>query len=81
MPVRQSSETKALQVIGVLAFPAKAEFGLLSAELPDRWPSLTPDCHAAHWFEREIAEQWGIVPDGHPWLKPIRFEPPVVAQA
>src|SRR5207245_2001966 len=27
----------------------------------------------AHWFEREIAEQWGLRPNGHPWLKPIRF--------
>ena len=27
----------------------------------------------AHWFEREIAEQWGVRPEGHPWLKPIRF--------
>ncbi len=37
--------------------------------------SLTPDCPQAHWFEREIAEQWGVVPLGHPWLKPIRFHP------
>jgi Ni,Fe-hydrogenase III large subunit len=26
-----------------------------------------------HLFEREIAEQWGAVPRGHPWLKPVRF--------
>jgi Ni,Fe-hydrogenase III large subunit len=39
----------------------------------DRFPSLTPDCPQVHWFEREIAEQYGVVPDGHPWLKPIRF--------
>jgi Ni,Fe-hydrogenase III large subunit len=24
-------------------------------------------------FEREIAEQWGVKPEGHPWLKPVRF--------
>ena len=35
--------------------------------------SLTPQCPQAHWFEREIAEQYGIIPEGHPWLKPIRF--------
>jgi Ni,Fe-hydrogenase III large subunit len=39
------------------------------------WPSLTPECPAAHWFEREMAEQWNLVPEGHPWLKPIRFQP------
>jgi Ni,Fe-hydrogenase III large subunit len=44
------------------------------ATLVDReYPALTPDCPAAHWFEREIAEQCGVRPQGHPWLKPIRF--------
>ncbi|MFP5257678.1 MAG: NADH-quinone oxidoreductase subunit C [Acidobacteriota bacterium] len=37
------------------------------------YPSLTPQCPQCHWFEREIFEQWGILPEGHPWLKPIRF--------
>jgi len=26
-----------------------------------------------HMFEREIAEQFGIKPDGHPWLKMVRY--------
>src|SRR5437016_2563141 len=39
----------------------------------DRFESLTPDCPQVHWFEREIAEQWGVRPEGHPWLKPMRF--------
>jgi Ni,Fe-hydrogenase III large subunit len=39
----------------------------------DAYPALTPDCPQAHLFEREIAEQWGIRPEGHPWLKPVRF--------
>jgi len=40
---------------------------------PGPFPSLTPDCPQAHLFEREIAEQFGIEPAGHPWLKPVRF--------
>ncbi len=49
----------------------------LTVDLPEnRYPSLTPACPQAHWFEREIHEQWGIVPEGHPWLKPIRFHAP-----
>jgi Ni,Fe-hydrogenase III large subunit len=44
-----------------------------TTEVGDRYPALTPECPQAHWFEREIAEQWGVVPEGHPWLKPIRF--------
>ena len=39
----------------------------------DRYPSLTPDCLQAHLFEREIAENGGPLPEGHPWLKPVRF--------
>jgi len=41
----------------------------------DEFPSMTPECHEVHLFEREIAEQWGVVPKGHPWLKPVRFHP------
>ena len=37
--------------------------------------SITPDCPQAHLFEREIYEQCGIHPQGHPWLKPVRFCP------
>jgi Ni,Fe-hydrogenase III large subunit len=39
----------------------------------DRVPSLTPNCPQVHLFEREVAEQFGLVPDGHPWFKPVRF--------
>lgn len=28
-----------------------------------------------HLFEREIAEQFNLIPQNHPWLKPVRFEP------
>ncbi len=39
----------------------------------DGFPSLTPDCPQVHLFEREIAEQFGVRPEGHPWFKPVRF--------
>ena len=39
----------------------------------DAFESMTPDCPEVHLFEREIAEQYGCVPRGHPWLKPVRF--------
>ena len=42
----------------------------------DVFESLTPDCPQVHLFEREIAEQYGCVPRGHPWLKPVRFHAP-----
>jgi Ni,Fe-hydrogenase III large subunit len=39
----------------------------------DTFPSLTRDCPQVHLFEREFAEQFGIRPAGHGWLKPVRF--------
>lgn len=39
----------------------------------EAFPSLTRDCPQVHLFEREIAEQYGIEPIGHGWLKPVRF--------
>ena len=38
------------------------------------YPSLTPRHPAAQMFERELWEQLGITPTGHPWLKPVRYE-------
>ena len=35
-----------------------------------------PSVRRPHLFEREIAEQCGVVPEGHPWLKPLRRHPP-----
>jgi len=35
--------------------------------------TFTDVCPAAHWFEREIYDQFGVVPEGHPELKPLRF--------
>ena len=37
-------------------------------------PSITSACPEAHLFEREIAEQCGLVVDGHPWFKPVRYQ-------
>jgi len=39
----------------------------------DNFAALTPECPQVHLFEREIAEQFGVCPEGHPWLKPVRF--------
>lgn len=58
----------------VLADDRAGELRLLSADAGEAYPALTPDCSQAGGFEREIAEQWGVVPRGHPWLKPLRFQ-------
>jgi len=35
--------------------------------------SLTPSIPAFHIFERELHENHGLVFEGHPWLKPVRY--------
>lgn len=40
----------------------------------DGFASLTVAHPAAQMFERELWEQTGLQPNGHPWLKPVRFE-------
>ena len=37
------------------------------------YPSLTCDSPQFQRFEREIQENTGITPQGHPWPKPLRF--------
>ena len=62
----------ALRLYAVCAHPDTGELSVRSAQAGGSYPALTPDCLQAHWFERELAEQWGVRPEGHPWLKPIR---------
>ena len=61
------------QLVAVLADGRTGSLSAAVTDVAESYPALTPDCPQAHWFEREIAEQWGIRPEGHPWLKPIRF--------
>ncbi len=65
-----------VRLICVLAHGRSSTLEVCATELAEQYPALTPDCPAAHWFEREIAEQLGVRPEGHPWLKPIRFHRP-----
>lgn len=59
-------------VLAILAQDERGQLGAVATMVQDRYPALTPDCPEAHLFERELAEQYGVVPEGHPWLKPVR---------
>jgi Ni,Fe-hydrogenase III large subunit len=65
-------EDNAIKLLAVLRTD-----NLLIAETsaPDAYPSFTLECEQFHLFEREIAEQFGIKPQGHPWLKMVRYHP------
>jgi Ni,Fe-hydrogenase III large subunit len=62
-----------LRLHAIVADGSSGRFRWRTTDVDDSYPSLTPACPQLHWFEREIAEQWGVRPEGHPWLKPVRF--------
>ena len=66
----------ATRIIAILADDQRGELGATSAVVTDRYPALAPDCSEAAYFERELAEQCGVTPMGHPDLKPVRRHPP-----
>jgi Ni,Fe-hydrogenase III large subunit len=45
------------------------------AKLPENYPSLSAKRPKFNLFEREIAEQFAVRPEGHPWLKMVRYHP------
>jgi Ni,Fe-hydrogenase III large subunit len=49
------------------------ELLVATCDAPERYPALTAQCEPFHMFEREIAEQYGIFPESHPWLKMVRY--------
>ena len=69
------------RLIAILADDAHGVLAGSSTRVGERYPSLTVHCAQANRFEREIAEQCGVIPDGHPWLKPLRRHPPDHAAA
>ncbi|UFS68792.1 NADH-quinone oxidoreductase subunit C [Geomonas sp. RF6] len=64
-----------LELYALLAPKAGGQLGIASTKVSGgRLPSLTPFCPQLHLFEREIAEQYGVVFENHPWGKPVRFQ-------
>ncbi len=68
------------QIICILSFNSETE--VLLCAFPDcgRYDALTPDFPAFHIFERELYEEYGLLPVGHPWLKALRFPGEVAGQ-
>lgn len=74
------------KVVQYFAYPDKDRLKLLAVlrtdklfvagcDVPDPYPSFTRICEPFHLFEREMAEQYGIRPQGHPWMKMVRYHP------
>jgi Ni,Fe-hydrogenase III large subunit len=64
-----------LGLYALLADDSAARLWVAGAETATgaAYPAITREVPAAHVFERELWEEHGLVPEGHPWLKPVRF--------
>lgn len=67
------SGREAVRLYAVLTDDRLGVVRVVSTEALQRFTSLASLCPQLSLFEREIAEQCGLLPDGHPWLKPVRF--------
>ena len=66
-------EGDGIRLVAVLAFDADNTLAVARSEpFTGSYPALTPRHAQAHLFEREVWEQHGVTPEGHPWLKPVR---------
>ena len=65
---------KEVELWAILADDANGLLHVIKTSVAgESFPSLAAECPQVQGFEREIAEQWGLRPEGHPWLKPLRF--------
>ena len=71
-----TAEGDRCRLVAVLADDGRAALGAVTTLIDRSFPSITPQCPQAQLFEREIWEQCGPTPLGHPWLRPVRRHPP-----
>ncbi len=68
-----------IRIFAMLGKDQEGKIAIFSMNIPrdkSSFQSLTSELAQAHMFEREILEQFGITPVGHPWLKPVRRHSP-----
>ncbi len=68
-------DANGIKVLAVLSDSAGGLISITGTVFDNRdknFNSFAPDYPQTHYFECELAEQTGIVPIGHPWLRPVR---------
>jgi Ni,Fe-hydrogenase III large subunit len=71
-----TEQTGRFTLLAVLADDRAQQLRLAACQVSKSYPALSTDCPAFHWFEREIAENTGLICENHPWPKPLRFLKP-----
>ena len=69
----------AVRLFAAIARADEGDLAVVSADVGPEYAAITPECPQAQGFERDIFEQCGVRPLGHPWLKPLRFPKPLAA--
>jgi Ni,Fe-hydrogenase III large subunit len=65
-----------IRLVAVVARDAEQALAVgRSTPVTGSYAALTPRAAQAHLFERDVWERRGLVPRGHPWLKPVRAVP------
>ncbi|MGE5673299.1 MAG: NADH-quinone oxidoreductase subunit C [Mycobacterium leprae] len=76
-------EARLVQLVGVderpidgtfrlyYVFQLQGELLILRVAVADQFPSITLEVPAAHWYEREIQDMFGLIPVGHPDPRPL----------
>ncbi|HEY6837707.1 MAG TPA: NADH-quinone oxidoreductase subunit C [Geobacteraceae bacterium] len=63
-----------IALVCVLAHKGEGRLGVTRTVADEgHFPSIAALCPQVQLFEREIAEQCGLIFDDHPWFKPVRF--------
>ncbi len=70
-----SRSGKSLVLYAVLASDEDSTLSIASSDMTgcSSYPSLTPLCPKLWNFENELYEEFGIKPEGHPWIRGVRF--------
>ena len=66
-----------IRLFAICGDPQNGVIEPLTTVVQDTFLSLTEQHPQVQLFERELAEKWRLIPQGHPWLKPVRFEHPL----
>ncbi len=69
------SEGQETTVVAVLAQPSKAAIDLIGTKFSstnNSYRTCADIFPQTHYFECELAENHKIIPEGHPWLRPVR---------
>ncbi|MBI5189265.1 MAG: NADH-quinone oxidoreductase subunit C [Nitrospirae bacterium] len=64
-----------LRIYCLMSSDSRGSLGMAAADVAgNAFPSIAEFCPQIQMFEREVAEQFGVVFEDSPWPKPVRFE-------